>query len=146
MTVESTVCTVSDGSSNKIMKSRKALGQFVRFGMVGVFCTGLHYAIYYMLQWWLEVNLAYTAGYVLSFVANFYLTAFFTFGTSPSWKRLAGMGGAHLVNYLLHMLLLNLFLWLDVTKTWAPVPVFAIAIPVNFILVRWVFTNHKNKK
>lgn len=124
------------------MKSRKALGQFVRFGMVGVFCTGLHYAIYYMLQWWLEVNLAYTAGYVLSFVANF----FFTFGTSPSWKRLAGMGGAHLVNYLLHMLLLNLFLWLGVTKTWAPVPVFAIAIPVNFILVRWVFTNHKNKK
>lgn len=114
--------------------------------MVGVFCTGLHYAIYYMLQWWLEVNLAYTAGYVLSFVANFYLTAFFTFGTLPSWKRLAGMGGAHLVNYLLHMLLLNLFLWLGVTKTWAPVPVFAIAIPVNFILVRWVFTNHKNKK
>ena len=146
MTVESTVCTVSDGSGNRIMKSRKALGQFVRFGMVGVFCTGLHYAIYYMLQWWLEVNLAYTAGYVLSLVAHVYLTAFFTFGTSPSWKRLAGMGGAHLVNYLLHMLLLNLFLWLGVTKTWAPVPVFAIAIPVNFILVRWVFTNHKNKK
>ena len=32
------------------------------------------------------------------------------------------MGGAHLVNYLLHIILLNVFLYLGVSKAWAPVP------------------------
>ena len=59
-------------------------------------------------------------------------------------EKLVGMIGAHGVNYLLHIALLNLFLWLGVAQEWAPVPVFAIAIPVNFILVRFVF-KHKKK-
>lgn len=117
--------------------------QFIRFGIVGIVATALHYGIYYWLQNYLPVNLAYTLGYVISFIANFYLTAYFTFGSSPSWKKLLGMGGAHAVNYLLHMVLLNLFLWLGISKTLAPVPVFAIAIPVNFLLVRFVFKPKK---
>lgn len=42
----------------------------------------------------------------------------------------------------LHIGLLNTFLWLGLSKTTAPAPVFAIAIPVNFLLVRFVF-KHK---
>ena len=125
------------------MINKTLIAQFIRFGIVGVFATALHYGIYYVLQQCIEVNLAYTIGYVLSFIANFYLTAYFTFGSSPSWKKLAGMGGAHAVNYGLHMVLLNLFLWMGIAKTWAPIPVFAIAIPVNFLLVRFVFKNKK---
>lgn len=90
-----------------------------------------------------NVNVAYTTGYVISFIVNFYLTSYFTFGTTPSWKKLVGMGGAHLVNYLLHIILLNVFLYLGVSKAWAPVPVFAIAIPVNFLFVRFVFKHKK---
>ena len=41
----------------------------------------------------IQVNVAYTLGYVLSFVANFYLTAYFTFGQPPSWKKAFGFGG-----------------------------------------------------
>ena len=125
------------------MKGKKSYGEAVRFVLVGAFATAVHYAIYYLLQRVIEVNVAYTAGYLLSFVLNFYLTAYFTFGTSPSWTRFIGMGGAHAVNYLLHILLLNLFLWFDVPKAWAPIPVFAIAGPVNFLLVRFVFTHKK---
>jgi len=54
------------------------------------------------------------------------------------------MAGAHGVNYLLHMVLLNLFIWIGVRQEFAPLPVFAIAIPVNFILVRFVF-KHKTE-
>ena len=50
-----------------------------------------------------------------------------------------GFGGAHLINYILHISLLNLFLWLGFSKPFAPIPVFTIAIPVNFLLVRFVF-------
>lgn len=125
------------------MKLSRKIREFIRFGMVGVFATALHYGIYYLLQRFIEVNIAYTSGYLISLVANFYLTAYFTFGTRPSWKRAGGFGGAHLINYLLHMGLLNLFLWMGLPKVWAPLPVFAIAIPVNFVLVRFVFRHKK---
>ena len=84
------------------MKRLKQLPEFVRFVMVGIFATALHYGLYFVLQRVINVNIAYTLGYALSFIANFYLTAYFTFGRKP-------------------------------------IPVFAIAIPVNFLLVRFVF-------
>ena len=111
------------------MKHLKRFPEFIRFVMVGILATALHYGIYFLLQRFINVNIAYTLGYALSFIANFYLTAYFTFG----------FGGAHLFNYLLHIGLLNTFLWLGLSKTLAPIPVFAIAIPVNFLLVRFVF-------
>lgn len=125
------------------MKNLKQLPEFVRFVMVGIIATALHYGLYFALQHLINVNIAYAIGYTLSFIANFYLTSYFTFGKKPSWGKAFGFGGAHLVNFLLHMGLLNLFLWLGVSKALAPVPVFAIAIPVNFLLVRFVF-KHKD--
>lgn len=126
-------------------KQKRQLLEFMRFVAVGVFATALHYGIYFVLQRLVNVNIAYTAGYALSFIANFYLTAYFTFRERPSWRKAFGFGGAHLVNYLLHMGLLNLFLWLGMSKPLAPVPVFAIAIPVNFLLVRFVFKQKETK-
>lgn len=125
------------------MKQMKQLLEFIRFALVGILATALHYGLYYLLQTLINVNIAYATGYLLSFIVNFYLTAYFTFGTRPSWKKAVGFSGAHLVNFLIHMLLLNLFLWAGISHTWAPLPVFAIAIPVNFILIRFVF-KHKN--
>lgn len=126
------------------MDIKRVSGEFIRFGIVGGLSTALHYGIYYLLQLYINVNIAYTIGYILSFVGNFFLTSYFTFGTAPSWKKLVGMMGAHGVNYLLHIALLNLFLWIGVAQQWAPIPVFAIAIPVNFILVRFVFKHKKS--
>ncbi len=117
----------------------KKLSEFIRFVIVGIIATIIHYGLYFILQQIIDVNIAYTIGYVCSFVANFYLTAYFTFRKKPSWNKAFGFGGAHLCNYLLHIGLLNLFLWLGVTKPLAPFPVFAIAIPINFLLVRFVF-------
>ena len=118
---------------------RQTILEAVRFGVVGVAATGLHYALYVWLQTFVQVDVAYTLAYAVSFVANFYLTSYFTFHSAPSWRKLVGMGGAHVVNYLLHMLLLNLFLWIGIPQVYAPLPVFAIAVPVNFLLVRFVF-------
>lgn len=123
---------------------KEIIHTFVKFGMVGVFATILHYGIYRVLQRFIEVNVAYSVAYFLAFIANFYLTSYFTFGTSPSWRKLFGMGGAHVVNWLLQLALLNTFLWMGVSKEWAPIPVFVISVPVNFLLVRFVFTS-KNK-
>ena len=121
------------------MKHLKRFPEFIRFVIVGILATALHYGIYFLLQRFINVNIAYTLGYALSFIANFYLTAYFTFGKKPSWSKAFGFGGAHLFNYLLHIGLLYTLLWLGLSKTVAPIPVFAIAIPVNFLLVRFVF-------
>lgn len=121
------------------MKLRESAGEAFRFCLVGGFATALHYGIYLILAPRIEVHVAYTLGYVVSFLANFFLTAYFTFRTTPSWAKLVGMAGAHAVNYLLHILLLSLFLAVGVPKEWAPVPVYAVAVPVNLLLVRFVF-------
>ena len=118
--------------------------EVIRFGMVGVFATLLHYGIYWVLNHYMNANVAYTIGYLLSFVCNFYLTSYFTFKSKASVKRGIGFIGAHVNNYLLQMILLNLFLYLGVNETLAPIPVYLIAVPVNFILVRWVFKHHNN--
>ena len=121
------------------MKDSKFKGEALRFVLVGVFATLLHYGLYLLLNRWMNASVAYTLGYVASFVCNFYLTTYFTFRTTPSWKKLAGLGGTHVVNYLLHIVLLNLYLALGVPEALAPIPVYAVAIPVTFLLSRYVF-------
>ncbi len=116
-------------------------GEFMRFCIVGVLATGIHYGIYYLLYnlcgvW---MNISYTLGFIISFIANFYLSNYFTFHTKPDWKKLLGMSGVHGLNYLNHIILLNFFVWLGVSANLAPIPVYLIAIPVNFLMVRFVF-------
>ncbi len=110
-----------------------------RFGIVGVIATSVHYGLYYFLQKKMNVNMAYSLAYLASFFMNFYLTSFFTFKVKPSFRKLFGLAGAHFINYILQLLLLNLFLYLSVSKEIAPLPVFALVIPINFVLVRYVF-------
>lgn len=120
------------------------VGEIIRFGLVGTFAAALHYAIYWVLKHYINVNIAYTIGYVLSFVCNFFLSSYFTFKSKASVKKGVGFIGAHVNNYLMHIILLNFFLYLGVDSTWAPIPVLMIAVPVNFLLVRFVF-KHKRK-
>lgn len=128
----------------KTMKAdRQTFGEILRFGVVGVIATALHYGVYYALHSLINVSLAYTIGYAVSFVLNYILSARFTFKKQTSVKNGAGFGMAHMFNYLLQVSLLNLFLWLGVSQTWAPLPVYCIAVPTNFIIVRFVFNRTK---
>lgn len=126
----------------KLLADKKAR-EFVRFCVVGVVATAIHYGIYLLLDRWIEVNLAYTIGYVTSLCCNLWLTAHFTFREKVTVIRTGGFLLSHGVNYLLHMLFLNLFLWLGVPEEWAPIPVYCIVFPINFLLVRTVFKKLK---
>ena len=94
------------------MFKKETLAEIIRFGIVGTLSTVMHYTVYWVLQHWIEVNTAYTLGYFLSFLVNYLLSARFTFHGRVSARSGAGFSGAHLVNYALHIVLLNFFLWL----------------------------------
>lgn len=117
--------------------------EFIRFCTVGAIATGIHYGVYYVCQLHINVNMAYTIGYFTSFVCNFFMTSYFTFQSTPSVKKAFGFGGSHLVNYMLHMGLFNLFLYLGISQEIAPLLVLAIVVPTNFILLQWVFRRKK---
>ena len=111
--------------------------EFLRFGIVGFVALIILYVVYCLLLLWLEHNLAYTMGYVISFISNYILTVKFTFRTKASKKNGAGFALSHLINYLLQIGCLNFFIWLGMDKQVAPIPVFAICVPTNFIFVRF---------
>jgi len=122
-----------------LMFKKEALGEVFRFGIVGVLATAIHYGVYWLLQRWINVNVAFTIGYVVSFVANYLLSAHFTFRQQTSARNGAGFIAAHVCNYCLQLLLLNFFLWLGLSRAVAPIGVYTIAVPINFLMVRFVF-------
>lgn len=128
---------------NMIMMKRllenKTVRELLRFGVTGVLATAIHYIVYYVLQHFMNASVAFTIGYVVSFVFNYFMSARFTFQKKTSARNGLGFCCAHLFNYLLQIGLLNLFLWLGLPKGIAPLPVYCISIPVNFLFVRFVF-------
>ena len=126
-----------------MMRKKETLGELIRFAIVGTTAAAMHYGIYWVLQHWINVNVAYTIGYGLSFLVNYYLSARFTFHEKTSTKNGIGFGGAHLVNYLLHIVLFNFFLWIGLSRELAPIAVLAIAVPANFFMVRFVFKHFR---
>ena len=116
---------------------REKLGEVLRFGVVGVLATLIQYAVYWVLIHWLNPSLSMTIGYIISFAFNFLASTRYTFRVKANARRGAGFALSHGVNWLLQMLTLNLFLWLGVSKQWAPIPMFCICVPVNFLLVRF---------
>ncbi len=125
-------------------KQKENFWELVRFGVVGLIAMSIHYGIYWFLIKITTPTLAYTAGYGISLVFNFLLSIFFTFKTKPNYKKGIRFVLSHGINYLLHIFLLHIFLYVGVPEVYAPFPVLAIAVPVNFVLVRAALTSkHK---
>lgn len=125
------------------MISKNTRHEIIRFALVGILATAIHYLVYWIAKRWINVNIAYTLGYAVSFIANYFMTAYFTFKKKTSIRNGAGFMLAHICNYLLQIALLNMFLWFGVNEDIVPLPVYCIAVPVNFVLVRTVFNKLK---
>lgn len=112
-------------------------GEILRFGVVGVTATALQYAVYVALLAWLTPRVANTIGYAVSFIFNYIASTRYTFRVKSSTRRGLGFTLSHVVNYLLQTAMLSLFLLAGVPKAVAMLPVFAVCVPVNFLLVRY---------
>ena len=121
------------------LKSDSKYGQFLRFCVNGVLAVAIQYAVYWVLIKWINVNIAYTLSYLVSFCCNFVITSYWTFHSSPSWKRLIGFGSSHIVNFFVQLGFLNLYLWLGIPKEWAALLAMGSAVPVNFAMLHFVY-------
>ena len=98
---------------------------FVRFAVVGGVATAVNYAVYVVLVRCFDdlwPALAYFCAFCVSIVCNFLLSSYFT---------------AHLINLVNELVLLEIWLWAGVPKLYAPLCVFLVAFPVNFLMVRF---------
>ena len=116
---------------------RQRTGELLRFGVVGITATVLQYGVYRAALCRLDHNLAMTIGYVVSFIFNFFASTRYTFRVDETTGRGLGFALSHVVNYLLQMATLNLFIGVGLSKSLAPVPMFAVCVPINFVLVRF---------
>ena len=147
--------------------------QFVRFFIVGVGATLLHWGVYIMLniifglsdEQKIALLCTSATGYIISFIANYFVSLKWTFQTTGNLKKGLGFGFSHGVNFCLQAILQYFFLWLGTGELiislindytpWvsaaAPdiitpanlilLPVFMIVVPVNFLMVRFFLTH-----
>ena len=132
------------------MKYRSA----VRFVFVGTLGTGLQYGIYYLLldifqRQWPEVGIltsvAFTAGFMIEMVCNYFLTNFYTFRTRPSWKNAGGFLLGRVLNYIIQLSLLNALVWLHMGEEWAGIVAIMLAGVINYFVLRPFYKDKKRE-
>lgn len=116
---------------------------FFRFVLVGLMAALVHYIVYLLLQFYMEPSLAYALAYLISLVFNYMLSSSFTFRRKRNLKNTMGFFFSHLVNYINHILLFRFFIYLGINRFIVPIFVLMIAVPLNFILLRYVFNNKR---
>lgn len=121
-----------------ISQNRDKIGEIIRFGVTGVISTLATYLFYYIFLYWLNPTVSFTIAYLMAMIINYLLTTSFTFKVKATKKNAAGFLISNGINYVLCALFLNIFLWLRVPEELAPIPMYMICIPVNFLIVRFV--------
>lgn len=135
-------------SSNIPLKYRSA----VRFVCVGIFGTLLQYGVYYLFLIIFRrvlpdsntmASVAFTIGFYLEMIVNYFLTNYYTFRTHPSWRNAGGFVFSRAVNYLLQLFFLNTLLWLSISEEAAGFVAIIIAGVINYFLLRRIFQTKK---
>lgn len=115
-------------------------GEPVRFIITGFLATVVQYAVYWLLvgnHCQLSVATSWTIAYIISFCVNYILTTRYTFRVPSTRQRAVSFACGHVINWTLQMLLLHLFIWVGFSKQWAPLPMYIVVMPINFIVIRF---------
>ncbi|MDE7401980.1 MAG: GtrA family protein [Muribaculaceae bacterium] len=115
-------------------------GEVLRFGLVGGFCTVLQYGMYVVFYKAVGVTpvVATIISYGISFIANFFLSSFFTFHSDPNAKKGLAFTASHLINMGLQTGLVAIFKYI-MPPVLALLPALAICVPANYFMVRYAF-------
>ena len=112
--------------------------QALRFALVGVVNTAVYYALYLVVRVPLGYLAAHFVALVVAMVVSFLLNARFTYHVRPTWRRFLLFPLGNLASYGTLTAGVVLLVALGVSETTAPLLAAAGAIPVTFLLTRWL--------
>lgn len=120
------------------------MSEVIRFGITGGLATVLQIAIYIVFVDAVKVPAVVSTmiSYAISFIANFFLSNYFTFRTRPNTLTTLGFIASHLINMGLQTGLVAIFKEL-MPASLALLPALAICIPVNYFMVRYALTSKR---
>ncbi|MEW2295321.1 GtrA family protein [Streptomyces sp. NPDC006743] len=113
--------------------------QIVTFAVVGVLNTATYYVLYLLFLTRLPYLLAHVLAFFLSMIGSFFLNARFTYRTRPTWRKFLLFPLTNAANFLITTA--GVYLIVDVLHAgsrFAPLLASAAAIPVTFVVSRWI--------
>ena len=124
-------------------KSSERIREIVRFCITGGVSTLTSYLFYYIFLNWFSPTLSFTLSYLIAMAVNYLMTTAFTFKVRANVRNAVGFIISNAVNYGLCTLFLNIFIWLGLPKKLAPLPMYAVCVPINYLVVRFVMNNKR---
>ncbi|MEU3524976.1 GtrA family protein [Streptomyces sp. NPDC038707] len=113
--------------------------QILTFAAVGVVNTATYYCLYLLFLTGLPYLAAHILAFVLAMVGSFFLNARYTYRTPPTWRKFLLFPLTNLTNFVITTA--GVYLIVDVLHAGsrlAPLAASAAAIPVTFVVSRWV--------
>ncbi|MEU5086772.1 GtrA family protein [Streptomyces sp. NPDC021356] len=113
--------------------------QIVTFAVVGVLNTATYYVLYLLFLTRLPYLLAHVLAFFLSMIGSFFLNARFTYRTRPTWRKFLLFPLTNAANFLITTA--GVYVIVDVLHAgsrFAPLLASAAAIPVTFVVSRWI--------
>lgn len=121
-----------------IKKVYNKYGEFIRFCIVGVICTLIDAAIFYLFRTFANYQVSLVSGYIISLLVNYFLTVYWTFKVNSSVNNAFRIVFAHLFNlFVVRMSLMYLFINItSINDRLAYIPTLIISVITNFIILK----------
>jgi putative flippase GtrA len=113
--------------------------QIFTFAVVGAVNTAIYYGLYLLFLTRLPYLAAHILAFLLSMIGSFFLNARFTYRTRPTWRKFLLFPLTNVTNFLITTV--GVYVIVDVLHAGsrlAPLIASAAAIPVTFVVSRWV--------
>ncbi|MFD8816563.1 GtrA family protein [Streptomyces sp. NPDC059627] len=119
--------------------TRPISGQIITFALVGVVNTATYYGLYLLFLMYLPYLAAHIIAFMLSMIGSFFLNARFTYRTRPTWRKFLLFPLTNATNFVITTVGVYVIVdMLHAGSKFAPLMASAAAIPVTFVVSRWV--------
>jgi putative flippase GtrA len=121
--------------------------RFCKFASVGVLNTVLSFGIYFILMHFINYNVAYFIAFFAGVIASYFFNASIVFPSVLKWRSVFIFSAFYLIQYAfsapLLILLVEIF---DAGKVFSPLIVVVFMLPINYFIVRFIFTDKKTSR